>query len=179
MSVRVNRRRALLGAAGSALSIAIAACGGDRKTAAQTPTGRGPRPAVAGGTLGLGIIGLFVADLDRSLDFYRRLGLAIPDNLDTSGGSFRLRMPNDQIFFWETFAYTRRDFPDYQPARGDRKVALEFGFASPKDVDAMYAALTEAGAESYFKPTQWGDVRIAIVVDPDDNQIALRYPLVS
>ena len=179
MTAPLNRRRALLGAASSALSIAIAACGGDRKTAAQTPTGRGPRPAVAGGTLGLGIIGLFVADLDRSLDFYRRLGLDIPDNVDTSGGSFRLRMPNDQIFFWETFAYTRRDFPDYHPARGDRKVALEFGFASPKDVDAMYATLTAAGARSYFEPTQWGDVRIAIVVDPDDNQIALRFPLVS
>ena len=179
MRAPITRRRALLGAVGSALSVAVTACGADGEPAAQTQPEATTLPATPGGTLGLGIVGLFVADLNRSLAFYRRLGLAIPDDVDTSGGAFRLRQPNGQIFFWETFAYTRRDFPDYQPARGDRKVSLEFGFASPEDLDRMYETLTSAGAGAYFTPTQWGSVRFAAVVDPDDNQIGLRYPLVS
>ncbi|CAA9553027.1 MAG: hypothetical protein AVDCRST_MAG33-1043 [uncultured Thermomicrobiales bacterium] len=130
-------------------------------------------------TLGLGIIGLHVADLGASFDFYRRLGLDIPTDVDLSGGAFRLPLPTGQIFYWETIAYTQQYFPDYEPGMGQRKIALEFGFERPEDVDAMYGALLAAGYGSFKEPLSWGDIRYAGVVDPDDNQIALRFPLAS
>ena len=135
---------------------------------------------VAGtGTLGLGIIGLHVADLGASLDFYRRLGLDIPTDVDLSGQAYRLRLPTGQIFFWETLAYTRADFPDYEPGTGDRKVSLEFGFRNAREVDEMYDALLAEGYGSYKEPLSWGNIRYAGIIDPYDNQIALRFPLAS
>ena len=131
------------------------------------------------GTLGLGIIGLHVTDLGASLDFYQRLGLDIPTNVNLSSGAFRLRLPTGQVFFWETLAYTRADFPDYEPGTGDRKVSLEFGFRNARAVDEMYDALLAEGYGSYAEPLSWGSIRYAGVVDPDGNQIALRFPLAS
>lgn len=174
-----SRRRAILGVLGTAAAVALGACG--LRRSGTTPGAPG-RPAVAGGTLGLGIVGLAVADLGASLAFYRRLGLAIPAEVDTSTGAFRLRLPNGMIVFWETVAYVRGFDPAYAPAPGGgRKVILEFGFGAPAEVDAMYDALRAAGARGYFPPVSWDDgaIRYAIVVDPDDNQISLRWPLVS
>ncbi len=145
-----------------------------RRVAAQATPSAG-----TGDTLGLGIIGLHVADRGASLDFYRRLGLNIPTKVDLSGEAFRLRLPTGQVSFWETIAYTRRYFPDYERGTGQRKVALEFGFQTPREVDEMYTALLAAGYASYKEPLSWGSIRYAGVVDPDDNQIALRFPLAS
>ena len=131
------------------------------------------------GTLGLGIVGLHVTDLGASLDFYRRLGVAIPTDVNLSNQAFRLRLPTGQIFFWETLAYTRADFPDYERGIGQRKVSLEFGFRDAGEVDEMYNALVDEGYGSYAEPLSWGSIRYAGVVDPDGNQIALRFPLAS
>ena len=152
----------------------------DRASASQqdrTPQGQvvGTSPR----TLGLGIIGLHVADLGASFDFYRRLGLDIPTDVDLGAQAYRLSLDTGQIFFWETLAYTRADFPDYEQGTGDRKVSLEFGFRNAREVDEMYDALLAEGYGSYKEPLSWGDIRYAGVVDPDDNQIALRFPLAS
>ena len=138
-------------------------------------------PAAGSGarTLGLGIIGLHVADLGASLAFYRRIGLDIPTDVDLGGGAFRLPLPNGQIFFWETIAYTQRYFEGYELGTGQRKVSLEFGFRTPEEVDEMYNALIADGYGSYKEPLSWGSIRYAGVLDPDDNQIALRFPLAS
>jgi len=138
-----------------------------------------PEAGTGGGTLGLGIIGLHVTDLGASLAFYRLLGLDIPADVDLSGEAFRLPLPTGQVFFWETIAYTLRYFPDYEQGTGHRKVSLEFGFSTPGEVDEMYNALVAEGYGSYKEPLSWGSIRYAGVLDPDDNQIALRIPLAS
>ena len=132
-----------------------------------------------GGTLGLGIIGIIVTDLGASLDFYRRLGLNIPADVDLGAQAYRLRLDTGQIFWWETIGYTQRYFPNYEPGAGQRKVSLEFGFRNAGEVDAMYDALLAEGYESWKPPLSWGPIRFAGVVDPDDNQISLRYPRAS
>ena len=160
------------------LSIAAGVLLLPRRVAAQATPSAATQGTLAG-TLGLGIIGIHVADLGASLDFYRRLGLDIPTDVNLSGEAFRLRLPTGQVFFWETIAYTRRDFQDYERGTGQRKVSLEFGFQTPKEVDDMYTALVAAGYGSYKEPLSWGSIRYAGIVDPDDNQIALRFPLAS
>lgn len=170
------RRYLLLGSLTAGL---LAACGAGR--AGPSAPSRAPRPTSGAATLGLGIIGLTVKDLPASLAFYRRLGLAIPGDVDTSAGAFRLPLPTGQVFFWETVQYVRGFDPSYRQGTGDRRVTLEFGFARSEDVDAMYETLLATGSHSRFPPTTWndGDIRYAIVTDPDDNQISLRWPLVS
>ena len=176
-----SRRRLLLGAAGGLGAAVLAACSSD----VATPAAGSPSPAVPGGALGLGIVGLIVRDLSVSLAFYRRLGLAVPADVDLSGGAVRFRMPNDTIFWWETVEYTRDGFDSaYQLTNagdGDRKVTLEFGFASADEVTAKHDELVAAGAVSYQAPISWnnGDIRFAMVVDPDGNRIGLRWPFAS
>lgn len=173
-------RRTFASWLGLTSSLALSGVGHSRASASrQDSTPAGQEAGAVAGTLGLGIIGLHVADLGASLDFYRRLGLDIPTDVDLSGGAFRLPLPTGQIFYWETIAYTQQYFPDYERGTGQRKVALEFGFRTPEEVDAMYAALLADGYGSFKEPLSWGDIRYAGVVDPDDNQIALRFPLAS
>ena len=176
-----SRRTMLLGSVGALATAALAACSSTTPpTAADTPS-----PPVPGGTLGLGIVGLIVADIPRSLEFYRRLGLAVPEDVDTSGGAVRFRMPNDTIFVWETVEYTRAGFDSTYRATGtgdgDRKVTLEFGFRNADEVTAKHDELVAAGAASYQEPVTWdgGDIRFAMVVDPDENKVGLRWPLAS
>lgn len=129
-------------------------------------------------TLGLGIVGLIVRDLGRSLEFYRRLGLNVPPDA-AQGTNFRLRMDNGQVFFWDTYEVVRDFDPDWQPSSGDLRVILEFGFAHAEQVDAKHNELVEAGASSYLAPRSLGQTRYALVEDPDGNQIGLRFPLAS
>lgn len=173
-------RRALVSWLGLSSSLGLSGVtysSADANRQDSTPEGQTTVPVA--GTLGLGIIGLHVADLAASLDFYRRLGLDLPTDIDLSGGAFRLELATGQVFFWESVAYTRQYFPGYEQGTGQRKVSLEFGFRSPEEVDAMYDALLADGYGTYMEPLSWGDIRYAGVIDPDDNQIALRFPLAS
>lgn len=128
------------------------------------------------GTIGLGIVGLIVRDLSASLDFYRRLGLAIPP--DVRGSNYRIRLPNGQVSFWDNYETVRSFDPGWQPSTGNRRVVLEFGFASPDALDTVNADLTAAGYEGYLSPFDIG-AGYALVKDPDGNEIGLRYPATS
>lgn len=175
----VTRRR-MAGWLGSASTVgAIAVQFNTTSSASQETTSMSTpvsTPGEASGTIGLGIVGLIVRDLQASLDFYRRLGLPIPPG--TGGSNFRLRLPTGQVFFWDDYATTRSFDPDWQPSSGSRRIVLEFGFASPEALDATYAELTGAGYEGYLPPFDIG-ARYALVKDPDGNEIGLRYPAVS
>jgi len=144
-------------------------------TAAETAAA--PASADPNATLGLGITGLIVADVPRSLAFYRRLGIPIPEGV--TGDSYRLPLATGQVFFWDTETLTRSWDPGWTPRTGSRRVVLEFGFATPAAVDAKYADMVAAGYPGYRPPGDLFGSRYAIVVDPDGNQIALRNPLAS
>lgn len=161
-------------AGGGAVLAAAAACGAPASSAADAATTADPNgPA----TLGLGIVGLIVQDLQLSLAFYRTLGLDIPANAD--GDNFRMQLPTGQTFFWDTDDATRNYDPAWQPSTGSRRVVLEFGFGTAEAVDAKYTELIDAGYESYLAVGDLYGARYALVVDPDGNQIGLRYPLAS
>ena len=160
---------------------------GDREGQAagtDTPEANGGSVALPGdgqedgGTVGVGCIGIFVRDLSASPDFYRMLGLDIAEDVGGGGSAYRLRLPNGQVFFWETYQAVRAFDPDWQPASGNRRVVLEFGFASAQALNDKYAELTSAGYEGYLAPFTFGGstIRYALIEDPDGNEMALRYP---
>jgi catechol 2,3-dioxygenase-like lactoylglutathione lyase family enzyme len=120
----------------------------------------------------LDLIGLVVADMGRSLAFYRRLGLAIPTDADGEGhvettvGGLRLAFDT---------AETIRSFdPGWSPPAGGHRMALAFRCPSPGDVDRVYADLVGAGYTGHLEPWDafWGQ-RYASVLDPDGNTVEL------
>jgi len=174
-SVAVPRRTVLWTAAATLAASVVAACGSGRR--------QSPSPASANtvdhGAIGLAIVGILTADINPSLRFYRQLGLDVPKS--TGDNSYRLRMADNHVVFWETAAAVHAFDPSWAlPPTADRRIVLEFGFASPTDLEATFRSLVADGAPSYLAPIdQGGGIRYAIVEDPDGNQISLRYPAVS
>lgn len=119
------------------------------------------------------LVGLVVADLAASLDFYRRLGLDLPTDADgaphvettTPGG---LRIAFDPVD-------TVRGFdPHWEPPSGSGRISLAFALDTPDDVDVLHDDLVTAGAPSRLAPfdAPWGQ-RYATVLDPDGNGVDL------
>jgi catechol 2,3-dioxygenase-like lactoylglutathione lyase family enzyme len=125
----------------------------------------------------LDLIGIVVADMGRSLAFYRELGLELPQDADgqphveaTLPGGLRLALDTEE---------TIRSFqPDWQPPSGGPGIGLAFRLDSPADVDAAYERLVSLGYDGHKGPwdAPWGQ-RYALVRDPDGNGVDLFCPL--
>jgi predicted lactoylglutathione lyase len=114
---------------------------------------------------------LLVEDLARSVAFYQRLGVAVPE-----GGEGRRDVVVDlggghNIVLSETFV---RNVHDRVPPTGDGRVMLEFFVEGDAAVNAKYAELIEAGYRSRRMPfrTDFG-AYMAIVDDPDGNTVLI------
>ena len=121
-------------------------------------------------------INIVVGDMAASTEFYRRLGLEIPDShpgwqkhhveADLPDG---LDMGLDSMMFAQRWneGWTR-----------DRKgMVIGFRLESRDEVDARYAELTEAGYKGLQPPYDafWG-ARYAVIEDPDGNAVGLMSP---
>ena len=123
-------------------------------------------------------IGIVVADMSRSLDFYGRLGLEAPAGsagaphveIPLSGGMRLLLDTRETILSFD---------PGWSPPTGSG-MSLAFACADPATVDKHYQALIDAGYEGHLEPWDafWGQ-RYASVRDPDGNGVDLYAPLPS
>ncbi len=122
--------------------------------------------------LELYMVGLTVQDMDRSVTFYRRLGLAVPDSTEDQQ-HVEVKMNGGLTFFLDTRPVKRGD-PAEAAALGSYKVLLEFYVPSMAEVDAKYAELVGLGYKSYRAPfvTPFG-MYFALVDDPDGNTILI------
>ncbi|WP_233159812.1 VOC family protein [Pseudonocardia sp. MH-G8] len=125
----------------------------------------------------LDAVGVVVADMAKTLAFYRALGLAVPDGAENQphvevllGGGMRL--------MFDTEDTVRSFHPDWKPVVGAGRIALAVADAAA--VDAGYAELTAAGHHGELAPfdAPWGQ-RYACVQDPDGNGVDLYAPLGS
>jgi predicted enzyme related to lactoylglutathione lyase len=139
--------------------------------------------------LDLYMLGLMVEDMGRSLDFYRRLGLAIPDDSDGKT-HVQVAMENGLVLFLDS--NPARFDPDYPGmlgaagqshsgqscASGGYRTLLEFYLKTQAAVEAKYAELTACGYQSIRAPfiSPIG-VCFAMVADPDGNTILLSGKL--
>ena len=121
----------------------------------------------------LDLIGINVADMGRSLAFYRRLGLDIPADADTQP-HVELGLPGGLRLAWDTLDTIRSFDPDHVVPQGSSSISLAFAHDTAADVDATYKKLVEAGYTGHKQPWDafWGQ-RYAIVHDPDGNTVDL------
>jgi catechol 2,3-dioxygenase-like lactoylglutathione lyase family enzyme len=105
------------------------------------------------------LIGLVVADMGRSLAFYRRLGLELPPEADTQS-HVEVALPGGLRIAWDTVETVRSFDPDWTPPQDGSRVSLAFRCDSPDEVDRTYDALTGTGYHGYKKPWDafWGNL---------------------
>jgi predicted lactoylglutathione lyase len=114
---------------------------------------------------------LLVEDLARSVAFYRRLGVAFPDDVE-SRPSVVVDMGGDhKLVLSTTFL---RNINDHVPPTGDGRVMLEFFVDGDAAVDAVCAELVDAGHRSRREPfrTDFG-AYMGLVDDPDGNTVLI------
>jgi catechol 2,3-dioxygenase-like lactoylglutathione lyase family enzyme len=121
----------------------------------------------------LDLIGIVVADMARSLDFYRRLGLDLPPAADGEP-HVEAVLPGGLRLAWDTVETIRSFDPGWTSPSGGHRIGLAFLCEGPAEVDTTYQALLDAGFGGHLAPFDafWGQ-RYATVLDPDGNGIDL------
>ncbi|GCE07271.1 VOC family protein [Dictyobacter aurantiacus] len=116
--------------------------------------------------LDLYMVGLLPRDMEKSLAFYRQLGLELP--ADSEGRPHvQVQMKGDITFFLNSMIPL-----DRQHAQG---VVLEFYVRDRAIVEAKYAELTGLGYHSYQAPnfSETINAYFAMINDPDGNIVML------
>lgn len=123
----------------------------------------------------LNAIGIAVADLDRTLRFYRLLGLDLPES--STDDHVEATMANGTRLMFDTESVIRSFLPEWQRSDGNQ-VSLAFECASPAEVDETYRRVVDAGFEGEREPWDafWGQ-RYALLGDPDGTRINLYAAL--
>ena len=122
-------------------------------------------------------LGIVVADLARSLDFYRALGLDIPEGAEKEP-HVEVKVTGGFSLMFDPVATITSFDPGWAPPTGGPRMALAFGFDTPAAVDEAYATMTGLGFEGHKEPWDavWGQ-RYASLRDPDGNGVDLYAPL--
>jgi len=123
-------------------------------------------------------VGLVSADLGAALEFYRLLGLDIPDTGDGDVAVAPAQGPRGSVLV-VTWA-TRKAISAMDAGRASDpalRIQIEIGFDRAASVDEAYARAAAAGA-GVVPPLDapWG-TRFAVVNDPDGNRVGLTAPL--
>jgi catechol 2,3-dioxygenase-like lactoylglutathione lyase family enzyme len=122
----------------------------------------------------LHMLNLVVGDMRASLEFYRRLGVAVPE----PGPHVQLRMPGGFSLELDTAESARLWHAGWRADPGSTDAVLGFSLPTREAVDQRYQELTSAGYQGRQPPFDafWG-ARYAIVADPDGNDVGLMSPI--
>ena len=123
----------------------------------------------------LNAIGIVVSDMERSIRFYRLLGLDVPETPDE--GHVDTFLPNGVRLMLDTEDTVRSFRPEWRRERGNQ-IALALECSSPGEVDAKYAQAKDAGFAVEKEPWDavWGQ-RYAQLQDPDGTPVDLYAAL--
>lgn len=123
-------------------------------------------------------VSLVVADVERSVSFYRALGLDIPDEsiFVQDGVALHVTVPVSEGFDLDldATAATRMWDPDFTVATSGARGILNFHVPDRDAVDSLYDAIVTAGHGEHLAPFDafWG-ARYAVVLDPDGNLVGI------
>jgi catechol 2,3-dioxygenase-like lactoylglutathione lyase family enzyme len=123
----------------------------------------------------LNAIGIVVSDMERSIRFYRLLGLDVPETPDE--GHLNTDLPNGFRLMFDTEEVMRSFRPEWTRETGNQ-VALALECASPAEVDETYRRVVDAGFHGEKEPWDafWG-YRYAQLQDPDGVGVDLYASL--
>ncbi len=122
-------------------------------------------------------LNIVVRDMDAAVDFYRRLGIEIPETLPEWQAHHRTADIGGEVDLeLDSTAFTPEwdaGWPKSQPG-----VVVGFRVATREDVDDLYEELTGDGHVGQQAPYDafWG-ARYAIVEDPSGNAVGLMSPV--
>lgn len=121
------------------------------------------------------VVEIAVKDMQRTSDFYRLLGLDVPD---AEGPHVEVELPGGNRLAFDDEEIIAGMHPGWTPPSQQGRVALAFKVAEPEQVDALFELITGAGHPGTLKPfdAPWGQ-RYATVSDPDGTSIDLFCPL--
>jgi len=121
--------------------------------------------------------GIVVADMARSVAFYRKLGLDFPDGAEGEDHA-EAQLPGGLRYMLDAESVVKTFDPEWQRPSGGHAVGGAFSCDSPEEVDRVYAELLEAGASPHKEPWDafWGQ-RYAQLKDPDGTVVDLFAPL--
>ena len=123
-------------------------------------------------TLQLFMIGLTVKDMAMSQEFYRRLGVAIPDGTEAKP-HVEVKMGQGFTLFLDTRTI-KPDAPESAETVGGYSAIFEYYLKTEAAVEAKYAELVSCGYRSYRASFDYPNgMRFALVNDPDGNLILL------
>ena len=120
-------------------------------------------------------LNLVVKDMEAAVDFYRRLGLDLPDRDPVWDDHHReAAVPGGFVLELDSATFASRWDEGWRGGMG----VLGFKLSSRDAVDRLYAELTGAGYAGQQEPYDafWG-ARYAVVEDPDGNAVGLMSPI--
>jgi uncharacterized glyoxalase superfamily protein PhnB len=130
-------------------------------------------------TVALEQINIVVREMQRSLAFYRLLGVSIPDMDDPQWAEWAPHHANGMAsngvrVEFDSVAFAKQWNPGLDEARLGSAVLPMFHVSSREEVDRIHARVIAAGHHSHKAPEDafWG-ARYAIVEDPDGNSVGI------
>ena len=122
--------------------------------------------------LELYMVRVMVEDMALAVEFYRRLGVNVPEGSEAKG-HVEVRM-SGLTFFLTTKKVQATWDPAQSEAAGGYRILLEFYLKSREEVDSKYAEMVAYGYQSHATPveTRYG-MYFAFINDPDGNTILL------
>lgn len=123
----------------------------------------------------LNAIGVVASEMARSIQFYRLLGLDIPQTPEE--GHVDTFLPNGVRFMLDTEDVMRSFDESWTRATGNQ-IGIAFECRSPAEVDETYSAVVDAGFHGAKEPWDafWGQ-RYAVLEDPDGVEVSLYAAL--
>jgi uncharacterized glyoxalase superfamily protein PhnB len=123
----------------------------------------------------LNAIGIVASDMGRSIEFYRLLGVDVPETPDE--GHVDAFLQNGVRFMLDSESTMRSFRPDWSRETGNQ-IGIAFECESPAEVDETYRRVVEAGFHGEKEPWDafWGQ-RYAQVQDPDGVGVDLYAAL--
>lgn len=122
--------------------------------------------------LELYMVGVMVKDMGKAVEFYRRLGVDIPEGSENQ--QFVPIKMGEMTFFLNTHELNGRWDPAKTEAAGGYRIILEFYLKTRPEVDAKYAEMIGYGYESHVAPYETPFKNyFSMINDPDGNTILI------
>ena len=122
--------------------------------------------------LNLYMVGVVVADMQKAVEFYRRLGVEIPEGSEQKP-HVEVKM-NGVTFFLHSEEVNRMWDREKSAPSGGYRTILEFYFENREKLDQKFQELVDFGYEAHFSPYET-PIRtyFGMINDPDGNSILL------